>query len=150
MNLRDTLFPPHHRHLPGRRWWMTALRTLHLVGVAGIGGAYLLGLAPPGWQTYLWLALTSGVAMAALEVWLNGIWLVQLRGIAVFAKLLLLGAIPVFPGQAAPLFILVIVISGVVSHAPASLRHYSVLHGRRVDSLAELKETHRPRPGSPS
>lgn len=140
MSLRDALFPAQHRHVPGRRWWMTALRTVHLVGVAGIGGAYLLGSAPPGWQTYLWLTLASGVAMAALEVWLNGIWLVQLRGIAVFAKLLLLGAIPLFPGYGAPLFILVLVISGVVSHAPAGLRHYSVLHGRRVESLAELRE----------
>jgi hypothetical protein len=146
MRLRDALFPPHYRHLPGRRWWMTGLRTLHLVGVAGIGAAYLLGIAPAGWQTYLWLAVASGMGMAAIEVWLNGIWLVQLRGIAVFAKLLLLGAIPVFPGSAAPLFILVIVISGVVSHAPASLRHYSVLHGRRVDSPAELKQSpQRPR-----
>lgn len=143
MSLRNALFPLHHRHVPGRRWWMTALRTVHLVGIAGIGGAYLLGNAPPGWQTYLWLTLASGVAMAGLEIWLNGIWLVQLRGIAVFAKLLLLGAIPLFPGSAVPLFILVIVISGVVSHAPASLRHYSVLHGRRVDSPADLKQTAR-------
>ena len=84
--------------------------------------------------------------MAALEVWLNGIWLVQLRGLAVFAKLLLLAAIPLFPESAVPLFMLVIVISGVVSHAPASMRHYSVLHGRRVDSPADLKEgAQRPR-----
>jgi hypothetical protein len=146
MNPKDALFPPHHRHVPGRRWWMTGLRTVHLVGIAGIGGAYLLGNAPPGWQTYLWLTLASGVAMAALEVWLNGIWLVQLRGIAVFAKLLLLGAIPLYPAMGAPLFILVLVISGVVSHAPASLRHYSVLHGRRVDSPADLKQgAQRPR-----
>ncbi|HET9700236.1 MAG TPA: hypothetical protein VFP70_04870 [Burkholderiales bacterium] len=146
MSLKNALFPPQHRHLPGRRWWMTALRTVHLVGIAGIGGAYLLGSAPPGWQTYLWLTLASGAAMAALEVWLNGICLVQLRGISVYAKLLLLGAIPLVPPAGAALFILVLVISGVVSHAPASLRHYSLLHGRRVDSPADLqKSAQRPR-----
>ncbi|HEX9181606.1 MAG TPA: hypothetical protein VF859_14505 [Burkholderiales bacterium] len=146
MSLKDALFPPHHRHVPGRRWWMTGLRTVHLVGIAGIGGAYLLGSAPPGWHTFLWLTLASGAGMVALEIWHNGIWLVQLRGIAVIAKLLLLGVLPLFPGSGAALFILVLVISGVVSHAPASLRHYSVLHGRRVDSPADLTQgAQRPR-----
>ena len=36
---------------------------------------------------------------------------------------------------AVPLLLAVIVISGVVSHAPARVRHFSIIHGRRLESL---------------
>lgn len=127
------LFPPHYRKLPGKRWINISLRTLHLIGTAGIGGVYLLGFAPDGWRYFLWLTLASGIAMVGIEVWGNGVWLVQVRGVAILAKLALLGAMPLFPGSAAGLFTLVIIISAVGAHAPGRLRHYSLIHGREVD-----------------
>jgi hypothetical protein len=133
MGLLRALFPPYYRKLPGKRWINIFLRTLHLIGTAGIGGAYLLGSAPPGWLYFLWLTLASGIAMMAIEVWGNGVWLVQVRGVAILAKLALLVAMPLFPDSAAAIFTLVIVVSAAGAHAPGRLRHYSLLHGREVD-----------------
>ena len=135
MSLRDALFPRHHRRLPGKRWFNIGLRTLHLIGTAGIGAVYLLGIAPEGWLPFLWLTIGSGAVMVAIEVWGNGVWLVQVRGMSILAKLALLGAMPLFPAYAAGIFTLVIVISAVGSHAPGRLRHYSLLHGRETDHL---------------
>lgn len=135
MSFRDTLFPRHYRQLPGKRWINIGLRTLHLIGTAGIGAVYLLGTAPEGWLPFLWLTIGSGTAMVAIEVWGNGVWLVQVRGVAILAKLALLGAMSLFPASAAGIFTLVMVISAVGAHAPGRLRHYSLLHGRELETL---------------
>ena len=134
MTLYRRVFPFESRTFPGKRWVETGLRTLHLIGTAGIGGGFLWGADPSQWMPFLWLTVVSGATMAALQVWGNGIWLIQIRGLAVFAKLLLL-AIMALAGTRADLFILVIVISGIVSHAPANLRYFSPLFMRRIEHL---------------
>lgn len=129
-----SVFPGENRTFPGKRWVETGLRTVHIVGTAGAGGGFLWGAAPEHWLPFLWLTLMSGVALAAVQVWGNGVWLIQIRGLAVAAKLLLLGAMGI-GGVRADLFVLVLIISGVVSHAPARLRYFSPLHMRRIDCL---------------
>ncbi|MDN3516875.1 hypothetical protein QWY84_04535 [Aquisalimonas lutea] len=133
-NLRARVFPPESRTFPGKRWLETGFRTAHLVGTAGIGGGFLWGAAPQHWLPFLWLTVVTGAAMAALQIWGNGVWLIQVRGLAVIAKLALLGVM-VAGDVRADLFILVLVISGVVSHAPARLRYFSPLYMRRIDHL---------------
>ncbi|PWV64471.1 hypothetical protein [Plasticicumulans acidivorans] len=131
--LPDWLVPSRARSLPGQRWLNIALRTLHLCGIAGIGGGFLYAADAELWRGWLWLTLLSGLGLVALSVWSEGVWLLQVRGQAVMLKLLLLAAVDVWP-QATPwLFLLVIVISSVVAHAPGRVRYYSVWHGRRID-----------------
>ena len=133
--LRILLFPPANRGFRGKRWLGIALRTAHLVGTAGAGAHFLYGAPAAAWLPYLWLTLASGLVMTALEIWSNGFWLIQLRGVAVLAKLGLLGVAMHAPAYAAPALVFIVVISGVVSHAPARVRYWSVLHRRRVDAL---------------
>jgi hypothetical protein len=142
LNLLRTLFPRRYRPLPGKRWINIGLRTVHLVGVAGIGGAYLLGVAAQGWLGYLLLTIASGLAMIAVEVWSEWVWVVQVRGVAILAKLALLVAMAVFPRAAAPLFMLVIVISALASHAPARIRHRA-LFDIEWDDTGSARRRHR-------
>ena len=124
----------HGRHrFPGRRWVSITLRSLHLLGTAGVGGGFLYGAPESAWLPYLWILAGSGVAMAVLQSWGNPYWLVQLRGIAVLAKLALLGLLLWTPAPALPVFVLVILISGAIAHAPGDVRYFSVLHGRRYE-----------------
>ena len=115
------------RFFPGQRWVNILLRTLHLIGVAGLGGGFLYLALGEEWRGYLSLTLGSGLALSVIEAWSNGVrnWLLQLCGLAVLAKILLLGAMYWFPAARLPLFLLVIVISSVISHAPARVRHFS-------------------------
>lgn len=133
--LKSALFPPANRGFRGKRWLAIALRTAHLVGTAGAGGGFLYGAAAEAWLPYLWLTLASGAVMTALEIWTNGVWLVQVRGAAVLLKLALLGYAAHAPAHAGIALVFVVAISGVVSHAPARVRYWSLLHGRRVDTL---------------
>ncbi len=125
------------RAWPGRRWVSIGLRTLHLLGTAGVGGAFLYGAPAELWLPYLWLVAGSGVGMVMLQVWGNPLWLVQLRGVAILVKLGLILALLAGGVLELPLFVAVVVISGVISHAPGDVRYYSLWHGRRVESLQQ-------------
>ncbi len=135
MDLRHLVFPRESRFFPGQRWVNIGLRITHLVGLAGLGAGFLYSAADASWELYYSLTIYSGLGLSLLYAWSNGIWLVQLRGQAILFKLLLLALIPVWPDLDVTLFLIVIVISGFISHAPSSIRYYSLLHRRRIESL---------------
>lgn len=128
------LFPDESRFFPGQRWTNISLRTLHLIGLAGLGAGFLYAAADQSWRFYLYLTSLSGLGLMLISIWSNGIWLLQLRGQAILFKLLLLGLILIWPAWKMPLLLAVIVISGIVSHAPANVRYYSLYHRQRIDS----------------
>ena len=51
------------------------------------------------------------------------------------AAMLLLALLPSLPGLRLQLFLAVLIISGIIAHAPASVRHYSLFHRRRIESI---------------
>lgn len=126
-------FPPHSRQFAGKRWVKIALRTLHLFGITGVGGAFLYQAPLNDWRPFLWLTLASGTLMLLIELWSHCIWLLQLRGIAIGLKLVLLGLSVQLPPSFDPgLLFGVILISGVIAHAPSRQRYYSPFYGRRI------------------
>ena len=135
MSLYRLLFPSDYRTFRGKRWVKITLRTAHLVGTAGLGGGFLYQAPREFWLPYLTLTIASGFAIMLLELWTNGLWLIQLRGIAILFKLVLLSCLHFFPERGGLALVLSVVISGLISHAPGDIRYFSVLHGRRVDLL---------------
>jgi hypothetical protein len=131
--LRNIVFPGESRDFRGRRWLDICLRTLHLVGLAGLGGLCAYAIDGDYWNAFSHLTLWSGVGLAGIAIWSNGVWLLQLCGQAVLFKLGLLALIPLQPDYRLHLLLLVVVISGVISHAPSSVRHYSWIYRRRLD-----------------
>lgn len=127
-----SLLSQESRFFPGQRWVNICLRTLHLIGLAGLGGGFLYPPTGDAWVDYLYLTLASGLGLTAISIYSNGIFLVQLRGQAILLKVLLLALIPVWPDARLLIFLVVIVISGLISHAPAEVRYFSIFHGRRV------------------
>jgi hypothetical protein len=122
-----------------KRWSKISLRTLHLIGVAGVGGGVLLGLEQALWLNYWHLALLSGTLMMAMDVISNRLWLLQVRGLAVTLKLVLLLLIGAAPAWDRALVVLVIVISSVIAHAPGAVRYYSLYHRRVINSSRDIK-----------
>lgn len=135
MSLKSHLFPPVSRLFPGQRWVNIGLRTLHLIGIAGLGGGYFYAAVDQSWLGFLYLTLASGLILTLLSLWSNGIWLLQLRGQAILLKVLLLALIPFWPEHKIALMLAVIIISGLIAHAPGNVRYFSVLHGRRIEHL---------------
>lgn len=130
--LRRLLIPPQPRTFPGERWVNITLRCLHLVGVAGIGGGFLFDLEPTRWLAFWHLTLASGVLLSLLYLWGSALWLVQLKGLAIVLKVLLLAVAVGVPAWRSEVFILVIVLSGVIAHAPGEVRGFRLVVGGRA------------------
>ena len=122
-----------------KRWTKISLRTLHLLAVTGVGGGILFGLEKGLWINYWWLALVSGVLMMAIDIVSNPVWVVQVRGLAIFLKLILLAFLGSYPSLDGWLLAVIIIISAVISHAPGKLRYYSVYHRRDTSSVNDSK-----------
>ena len=100
-----------------KRWTKISLRTLHLLSVAGVGGGILFGLDKDLWISYWWLAMVSGSLMILIDVVSNPIWLIQVRGITVYVKLILLLFLGSYPDWDRFLLTVIIIISAAISHA---------------------------------
>ena len=124
-SIRRLLAPSQPRHFPGQRWLNILLRSLHLVGLAGIAGFFLFGASAP--DVYWQLTLLSGVLLLMIYVWSSALWLLQLKGQVILFKLILLGLAMRYPAWRAELFIAILVLSGVIAHAPGSVRGWSPL-----------------------
>jgi len=121
-SLLRVLFPTPTREFRGQRWVNIGLRCAHLVGVAGIGGGFLFGLEPNSWASYWYLTLASGIALSMIYVWTTATWLLELKGLVIVLKTALLAigiAVPALKGE---IFILIVVMSGLIAHAPARVR----------------------------
>ena len=122
-----------------KRWTKISLRTLHLLAVAGVGGGILFGLEKDLWINYWWLALVSGVLMMVIDIVSNPVWIVQVRGLVIYLKLILLAFIGSNPSLDGLLLAVIIIMSGIISHAPGQLRYYSLYHRKTISSSNDSK-----------
>jgi hypothetical protein len=122
-----------------KRWSKISLRTLHLLAVAGVGGGILFALEKDLWINYWWLALIAGVLMMVMDIAANSVWIVQVRGVVIIFKLILLALLGRYPGWDSFLLAVIIIISAVISHAPGKLRYYSLYHRRVINSDNDAK-----------
>ena len=126
-------------NMTAKRWTKISLRTLHLLAVAGVGGGILFSLEKDLWINYWWLAMASGILMMLMDIISNPVWIVQLRGLAIFLKLVLLAFLGSYPAWDGFFLLVIIIISGVISHAPGKLRYYSVYHRKVITSDSDSK-----------
>jgi hypothetical protein len=135
--VKDLIFPVQRRLLPGARWANILLRVLHVIGAGGLVGSNLFSVSQIHWMPYLYLTLISGVVMLLLEVSSSAIYVLQLSGVAVVVKIVLFSIIPWFPDFKLGILLLMLVLSVVFSHAPSSVRHYSIWHGRVIEDYCK-------------
>lgn len=89
---------------------------------------------------YFWgFTIFSGFMLMGIDIFSNKLWLIQIRGITIILKLLLLSLVGLFPDLDKALIAAIVILSAVVSHAPGTLRYYSVYHRRVIKSLADIK-----------
>jgi len=120
--------------IDAKRWIKISLRTLHLLGVLGVGGGLLFGVEKALWLNYWWLALASGVLMMLMDAVANPVWIVQVRGLVIILKLVLLVFLGRNPDWDKLLLVAIVIMSAVISHAPGKLRYYSFYHRKIIDS----------------
>lgn len=134
------LFPSQKRDFKARRSINIGLRTLHLLGVSGFAGFFIFELPVEQWRPFAILAIISGALMVALELYVDAIWMIQLRGIAVMIKLLILCSLAIHPQYLLFWFALMVLVSGYFSHAPGRVRYYVPVLKRVIASSSDLRK----------
>ncbi|SHI23011.1 hypothetical protein [Ferrimonas marina] len=120
------------------RMGKTALRALHVLGVAGASAGFLFGLDIELWRSWWILGMATGVALTGWEVWRSPLYLVQLKGVFTMVKVLLLALCYPFPQFSPMLFAAIMLLSVFIAHGPSQFRHYSIWH-RRILRGQEIK-----------
>jgi hypothetical protein len=118
-----------------RRLSKVIVRTIHLVGVAGFFGNAMMGHFE---SNYIVLTIVTGVVLTLMEASSGWVWFVELRGVFLNLKLLLLLLIHFDPASSIPCLIAVIALSGFISHAPNWIRYFSLRHWQVVHSKDDL------------
>jgi len=119
---------------PRARYWNIAFRTAHIVAAAALFGGHVFDTPPQELLIWLYLTLFTGAILAALEAYPHFSWCYEARGLCVWGKILLLGCVPLFWDNRVPILIAVLVIASIGSHMPRRYRHFSILHGRVLDT----------------
>ncbi|MGI1943307.1 hypothetical protein [Shewanella glacialipiscicola] len=127
-----------------KRFWFqrlskTSLRALHILGIIGAGGGILLGVDKVQWLNYWYLAMTTGCILMLWEIVRDWRWLIQLKGVLTIVKVGLLSLFVPLANFKPELLVAIVFLSVIVSHGPAGLRHYSIVHRRQIDSKKEIK-----------
>ena len=118
-----------------RRLTKVIVRTIHLVAIAGFFGNAMTG----SYETiYIAMTIVSGAVLTLMEASSGWVWFVQLRGVSLYLKLLLLLLIHMSPNATIPGLIAVIALSGFISHAPSWIRYFSLQHWQVVHSKEDL------------
>uniref|UniRef100_UPI0040484389 hypothetical protein n=1 Tax=Shewanella sp. TaxID=50422 RepID=UPI0040484389 len=134
----------HNSPVPEGRFWVeritkTTLRAIHIVGVVGSGGGIMFGLDLSLWFNYWVAAICCGVLLMSWEIIRDWRWLIQLKGVLTLLKVVLLGFFIQISQCKSELVIFIILLSVIVSHGPAGLRHYSIVHRKVIQSRKEIK-----------
>jgi len=121
----------------GRSGWVRTLEILLRSGHIGTTGALFGGAvyAIPFARMVTWhqMAIATGSGLALLEISHSRHWPYQVRGVMAMAHVGLLGLIFLYPEYRALILATVLVFGSVGSHMPRDIRHWSLVHGRRVD-----------------
>lgn len=130
--LRRLLLPDPPRHLPHARTFNVASRTVHLAAISVLVGGHVFAVPAEQLLPWLWVAIGSGSALMAIEMYPSIDWLGQLAGIFVLVKLALLCVVPFAWSARVPILLGVLAIASVGAHMRGHYRHYSVIYRRNM------------------
>ena len=115
------------RRIPGARAWNIAARTVHLAATGTLVGGHVFGVPAVHLYAALWVAIGSGAALIVLEMYASVHWAHQGCALMLYMKLGLLSVIPWLWDYRVPILFTVVALASVGSHAPRTIRHYSVV-----------------------
>jgi hypothetical protein len=132
------LIPDEPRRYPGQRWIKMIARAAHIIFSGIYLGALVFGVEPAVRGPWFLATMLSGLLMIGLDLVESGGFLLQLRGLVVAGKLLLLAFLPLFGAAGVWVVVAVAFVSVISSHASSSFRYF-LIWGRGRINAAETK-----------
>jgi hypothetical protein len=123
--LMAALFPYPPRTFRGLRAWQVGVRTVHVASMGIVLGGVAYGVPAPAMPWPIGLTVASGLGLLGLDLWKSCSVLYQGSGVAVLAKLALIGLGVLFPSAQLGFYLAAAAVSSVGSHMPKAWRHWS-------------------------
>jgi len=140
MDIKRKLFPDINRTFWGKRWGKVVLLNLHLIGVCGYVGGKIFDASFESYKYYFFLTMITGIILVMVELYSNLIWVLQNRGWMILLKTILLSQTHLIAPYEWVFLLVLVFVSGWISHAKGSFRYFSIYHGKVVDSLNDLTD----------
>ena len=121
---------PPRRRIPHARAWNIAARTVHLAATGTLLGGHVFGVPAAQLYTALGVAIASGAVLVGLEWYASASWAHQGCALILYAKLALLCLVPWVWAWRVPILFAVVGLASFGSHAPRTIRHYSIVFRR--------------------
>jgi hypothetical protein len=126
------LIPPEPRQYKGQRWVKMTARAAHVILSGVYLGAFVFDVEPASRWPWFLATLLSGLLILCLDLYESGAFLLQLRGLVVAVKLLLLALLPTFGAAGVWVLAFVAFISVISSHASSNFRYHLVWGRGRI------------------
>ncbi len=123
----SALFPKVPRDFSYRRGVRIALRAAHIFTAGTLLGGYIFDQPVAVLEPWLFGTVISGFLLLATDLHASLAVLLELRGLGVLVKLVLLALVPVFWDAHISLLIAALMIGAVTSHMPGKYRHKVIL-----------------------
>lgn len=133
--LYRTLFPLKFRYIPHHRTINITLRSLHIVCFSVLVGGHFFNQPADQIMPWLYATLITGGLMMLIELYGSFTFLIELRGLSVIFKTLLLTLIPFFWDSRFLILAVIIIIASITSHMRGKYRHISLISESRLDEL---------------
>jgi hypothetical protein len=128
------LFPREPRSFPFRRAARSILRAGHILASGTLLGGYIFAQPRADLEPWLMGTVISGLILMATDLHASLAVLLEMRGVGVLVKLVLLALVPVFWEARVSLLIAALMIGAIGSHLPARYRHKVLLFQDRIVS----------------
>lgn len=126
-------FPVKRRFLPFQRELNITLRSIHILCFSVLVGGHFFQQPVDQLTPWLWATVGSGCLMIVIELSGSFSFLIEVRGISVVVKTLLLALVPYFWEERLWMFVAIIFIASVTSHMRGKYRHLSVISEERLN-----------------
>jgi len=125
--IKDTLFPNTPRDFPFRRTVRIGLRALHILTAGTLIGGHIFAQPTESLLPWLLGAIVTGSLLLLTDLHASCAFLLEARGVAVVAKLIVLGLVAIFPDHAVVLLVSVVAVCSIKNHLPKRYRHRVLL-----------------------
>jgi len=109
------------------------LRVCHVVTSSVLFGGLVWAVPFARLVTWHYLAIATGAALIITAICRSRHWPYQGRGVAAWLHTGALWLVHIRPETMMPVLVTVLVLGVTGSHLPGNIRHWSFVHGRRID-----------------
>ena len=126
------IFPDAPRDFPMRRWVRILMRTLHIITASILFGGHVFDQPVTELEPWLWGTVLSGMFIMLTDLHASFAVLLEVRGVAVVIKAILLVLVPLFWEERNLLLLTALIIGAVSSHMPKQYRHRLLFQNSRI------------------